>query len=118
MREIGDLAGAHSSTLPRETSLLTLPPVWTVTSAKPGNGVDMLRDNSNDTFWQCVAGRAEREQSRGARLKLPLRRSDGTQPHLINIAFQRKVELVVRGPAELLAAGLTRVAGAGAVHGL
>ena len=43
--------------------------VWTVTSAKPGNGVELLRDDREDTYWQ----------------------SDGTQPHLINIQFQRKV---------------------------
>jgi anaphase-promoting complex subunit 10 len=36
VREIGDLA------------------VWTVTSAKPSNGVEMLRDNSYETFWQCA----------------------------------------------------------------
>ncbi len=35
-REIGDLA------------------VWTVTSAKPGNGVELLRDGREDTYWQCV----------------------------------------------------------------
>lgn len=43
--------------------------VWSVTSAKPGNGVDLLRDGKEDTYWQ----------------------SDGAQPHLINIQFQRKV---------------------------
>lgn len=26
--------------------------VWSVTSGKPGNGVDMLRDGREDTFWQ------------------------------------------------------------------
>ena len=50
-REIGDLA------------------VWTVTSAKQGNGVELLRDGREDTYWQ----------------------SDGAQPHLVNIQFQRKV---------------------------
>jgi anaphase-promoting complex subunit 10 len=25
---------------------------WSVTSAKPGNGVELLRDGSTDTFWQ------------------------------------------------------------------
>uniref|UniRef100_A0A061RWN3 Anaphase-promoting complex subunit 10 n=1 Tax=Tetraselmis sp. GSL018 TaxID=582737 RepID=A0A061RWN3_9CHLO len=45
--------------------------VWSVTSAKPGNGVKMLRDGKTDTFWQ----------------------SDGTQPHLINVQFQKKVKL-------------------------
>ncbi len=43
--------------------------VWSVTSAKPGNGVELLRDGRDDTYWQ----------------------SDGTQPHLVNIQFQRKM---------------------------
>lgn len=33
-QEIGDLA------------------VWSVSSAKPGNGVELLRDGKTDTFWQ------------------------------------------------------------------
>lgn len=53
VREIGDLA------------------VWSVTSAKPGNGVELLRDGRDDTYWQ----------------------SDGIQPHLVNIQFQRKVSI-------------------------
>ncbi|KAE9047723.1 hypothetical protein PR003_g324 [Phytophthora rubi] len=43
--------------------------VWSLSSAKPGNGVDQLRDNSVDTYWQ----------------------SDGVQPHLVNIQFSRKM---------------------------
>jgi len=43
--------------------------IWSLSSAKPGNGVEQLRDNSSDTYWQ----------------------SDGGQPHLCNIQFlQRK----------------------------
>ena len=42
--------------------------VWSVTSAKPGNGVELLRDNNLDTYWQ----------------------SDGAQPHLVNIQFQKR----------------------------
>ncbi|DBB06707.1 hypothetical protein WJX77_001987 [Trebouxia sp. C0004] len=45
--------------------------VWSVTSAKPGNGVELLCDDRDDTYWQ----------------------SDGSQPHLINIQFQKKVRL-------------------------
>ena len=45
--------------------------VWSVTSAKPGNGVELLRDNNLDTYWQ----------------------SDGAQPHLVNIQFQKKVRV-------------------------
>lgn len=28
--------------------------VWTLSSAKPGNGVPQLRDDNFDTFWQYV----------------------------------------------------------------
>mmetsp|Transcript_23903 Transcript_23903/g.28925 ORF Transcript_23903/g.28925 Transcript_23903/m.28925 type:complete len:178 (-) Transcript_23903:495-1028(-) len=45
--------------------------VWSVTSAKPGNGVEALRDDNLETYWQ----------------------SDGGQPHLVNIQFQKKVRL-------------------------
>ena len=42
--------------------------VWSVASAKPGNGVELLRDDDLGTFWQ----------------------SDGAQPHLVNVQFQHK----------------------------
>lgn len=45
--------------------------VWTLSSAKPGNGVEQLRDESLSTYWQ----------------------SDGTGPHLINIQFLRKMSI-------------------------
>eukprot|EP01017_Pseudomicrothorax_dubius_P019436 TRINITY_DN2137_c0_g1_i18.p1 TRINITY_DN2137_c0_g1~~TRINITY_DN2137_c0_g1_i18.p1 ORF type:complete len:186 (-),score=40.00 TRINITY_DN2137_c0_g1_i18:12-569(-) len=45
--------------------------VWTLSSAKPGNGVDQLRDDNPNTFWQ----------------------SDGTQPHLVTIQFLKKVRI-------------------------
>lgn len=44
---------------------------WSVSSCKPGNGVQCLRDENFETYWQ----------------------SDGSQPHLINIQFQKKVKL-------------------------
>ena len=43
--------------------------VWSLSTAKPGNGVDQLRDRNTDSYWQ----------------------SDGGQPHLINIQFHKKV---------------------------
>eukprot|EP00904_Undaria_pinnatifida_P005421 jgi/Undpi1/2008/HiC_scaffold_12.g05395.m1 len=46
--------------------------VWSLSSAKPGNGVDQLRDDSIETYWQ----------------------SDGGQPHLINIQFHKKMTVV------------------------
>ncbi len=65
------LALVVNTSLPDDRSLSEIgqQAIWSVTSAKPGNGVDMLRDNKEDTYWQ----------------------SDGAQPHLINIQFQRKV---------------------------
>mmetsp|Transcript_8278 Transcript_8278/g.9781 ORF Transcript_8278/g.9781 Transcript_8278/m.9781 type:complete len:185 (-) Transcript_8278:174-728(-) len=45
--------------------------VWSLSTAKPGNGVEQLRDDNNDTYWQ----------------------SDGSQPHLINIQFHKKMSI-------------------------
>ena len=28
--------------------------VWSLSTAKPGNGVEQLRDDNTDTYWQCV----------------------------------------------------------------
>ncbi|CAM9876785.1 unnamed protein product [Chrysoparadoxa australica] len=45
--------------------------VWSLTTAKPGNGVEQIRDGKCETYWQ----------------------SDGAQPHQINIQFHRKVTI-------------------------
>eukprot|EP00439_Symbiodinium_sp_Y106_P049281 s2345_g6.t1 len=65
-------AGASAAASPSE-DFRDLGPeaAWSLSSAKQGNGVEQLRDGSTDTFWQ----------------------SDGPQPHLINIQFQRKVKV-------------------------
>eukprot|EP00026_Physarum_polycephalum_P015671 Phypoly_transcript_16406.p1 GENE.Phypoly_transcript_16406~~Phypoly_transcript_16406.p1 ORF type:complete len:192 (+),score=18.04 Phypoly_transcript_16406:189-764(+) len=42
--------------------------VWSLSSAKPGFGVEQLRDDNIDSYWQ----------------------SDGPQPHTINIHFSKK----------------------------
>ncbi|GFG34135.1 hypothetical protein Cfor_08139 [Coptotermes formosanus] len=42
--------------------------IWSLSSCKPGFGVDQLRDDCTDTYWQ----------------------SDGQLPHLVNIQFRRK----------------------------
>lgn len=44
---------------------------FTISSAKPGNGVEQLRDNNTETYWQ----------------------SDGSFPHFINIQFLRRVSV-------------------------
>ena len=45
--------------------------VLSLSSAKPGNGVEQLRDGSLDTYWQ----------------------SDGVAPHTLNVAFVRRVSV-------------------------
>ena len=45
--------------------------VFTISSSKPGNGVEQLRDNNLETYWQ----------------------SDGSFPHLITIQFLRKTTI-------------------------
>jgi len=44
---------------------------WTLSSAKPGNGIEQLLDPNVDSFWQ----------------------SDGTQPHSITVQFYKKTRL-------------------------
>ena len=44
---------------------------WSLSSAKAMTGIEQLRDNRLDTFWQ----------------------SDGSQPHLINVQFPRKTDI-------------------------
>jgi len=45
--------------------------IWSLSSCKPGYGVDQLRDKSLDNYWQ----------------------SDGQLPHLVNIQFRRKMTI-------------------------
>lgn len=45
--------------------------VWSLSSCKPGFGVEQLRDSSLETYWQ----------------------SDGPQPHMVNIHFRRKMTI-------------------------
>jgi len=46
--------------------------VWSLSTAKPGNGVEQIRDDNIDTYWQ----------------------SDGAQPHLINVQFHKKMTIL------------------------
>ena len=55
----------------REIGLLEQGAVWTLSSAKPGNGVDALRDGNFDTYWQ----------------------SDATQPHTVSVQFQKRATI-------------------------
>ena len=64
------IASSSSSSSLREVGSLG---VWSLSSAKVGNGIAQLRDNQLDTFWQ----------------------SDGQQPHTITIQFARKTKIQV-----------------------
>lgn len=46
---------------------------WSLSSSKSGFGVEQLRDECMDTYWQ----------------------SDGPQPHLVNITFTRKMTIKI-----------------------
>ena len=45
--------------------------VWSLSSCKPGFGIEQLRDGNLETYWQ----------------------SDGPQPHLVSIQFRRKTSI-------------------------
>ena len=62
--------GISPEKLEREFNLVEIGQfaVWSVSSCKAGFGVDKLRDDCTDTYWQ----------------------SDGQQPHYINISLPRK----------------------------
>lgn len=65
------VGGCKDLSLEDDLREMTKNAAWSVSSCKSGNGVQCLRDNNNETYWQ----------------------SDGAQPHLINIQFQKKVKL-------------------------
>ena len=47
----GDAAASSSGASPDSREIGHLA-VWSVTSSKAGNGVELLRDGSTETFWQ------------------------------------------------------------------
>ncbi|KAJ6839479.1 anaphase-promoting complex subunit 10 isoform X2 [Iris pallida] len=67
----GKLTGSKTLSVDDDLREMAKKAAWSVSSCKPGNGVVFLRDDSQDTYWQ----------------------SDGAQPHLVNIQFQKKVKL-------------------------
>jgi anaphase-promoting complex subunit 10 len=57
----------------REVAHTSAAVCWELSSSKPGNGVEQLRDSSYETYWQ----------------------SDGTtQPHWVQITFRRRLPIV------------------------
>jgi len=82
---------------------------WSLSSAKPGFGVEQLRDNNLDTYWQYAGPASEPlliprcllSPSMGDLLTdlflLPLGcRSDGPQPHTVSIQWHRRQCIEVR----------------------
>ncbi|KAM0938144.1 putative APC10/DOC domain, Galactose-binding-like domain superfamily [Dioscorea sansibarensis] len=67
----GKLTGIPQLSVEEDLREMANKAAWSVSSCKPGNGVLSLRDDNLDTYWQ----------------------SDGAQPHLVNIQFQKKVKL-------------------------
>uniref|UniRef100_A0A8C1Y6E3 Anaphase-promoting complex subunit 10 n=1 Tax=Cyprinus carpio TaxID=7962 RepID=A0A8C1Y6E3_CYPCA len=53
--------------------------VWSLSSCKPGFGVDQLRDDNLETYWQ----------------------SDGSQPHLVNIQFSLQCHMIFRNHSNM-----------------
>ena len=69
---------------------------WAVSSAKPGCGVEHIRDPNPATLWQCVTA-LPRLLCSVLTTRCPRgRRSEGAQPHLINIQFPKKQPVSVR----------------------
>ncbi|KAF9682272.1 hypothetical protein SADUNF_Sadunf05G0091600 [Salix dunnii] len=58
---------------------------WSVSSCKPGNGVSSIGDDNLDTYWQLT--------NTPFCLSVYLIKSDGAQPHSVNVQFQKKVKL-------------------------
>lgn len=87
--------------------------VWSVSSCKPGNGVLALRDDNLDIYWQLfhlLLSSISLKLNKFSLFSTNLKtffflflsvlvvldfRSDGAQPHLVNIQFQKKVKLQV-----------------------
>ncbi|TKW25699.1 hypothetical protein SEVIR_3G135400v4 [Setaria viridis] len=67
----GRLKGSPELTVEADMREMAKTAAWSVSSCKAGNGVAALRDDNLDTYWQ----------------------SDGAQPHLVSIQFQKKVQL-------------------------
>ncbi|KAG6497506.1 hypothetical protein ZIOFF_045407 [Zingiber officinale] len=67
----GKLTGSPQLSVEDDLREMAKNAAWSVSSYKPGNNVLSLRDDNLDTYWQ----------------------SDGAQPHLVNIQFQKKVKL-------------------------
>ncbi|XP_078443954.1 anaphase promoting complex 10 [Wolffia australiana] len=69
--DVGRLTGDQELVVDGDLREMAKKAAWSVSSCKPGNGVLLLRDDNLETYWQ----------------------SDGAQPHLVNIQFQKKVKL-------------------------
>lgn len=68
---------------------------WTVSSHKFGFGIECLRDDDPDTFWQSVIVFFVFGVSYGETFVSNQCSSDGPQPHFITVQFSKKVAIQV-----------------------
>ena len=103
------MAAASKTTVHEEREIGQMA-VWSLSTAKPGNGVEQLRDDNTETYWQYVKKMPAisacnpvfdlfsllNDTHMSFIVFLLLRlwcRSDGPQPHLINIQFHKKMRV-------------------------
>ncbi|MGH0165235.1 UNVERIFIED_CONTAM: hypothetical protein FKN15_003348 [Acipenser sinensis] len=103
-----EIAGADPKQLERTGTVREIgsQAVWSLSSCKPGFGVDQLRDDNLETYWQSDGSQPHLvniqfstchdsssgfgvDQLRDDNLETYWQ-SDGSQPHLVNIQFRRK----------------------------
>lgn len=71
---------------------------WSVSSSKPGYGIDQLLDSRLDQLWQFVPSLLCSAPFCSYRLPFALSscRSEGPQPHLISVQFRKRMPICVR----------------------
>ncbi len=80
-----DASNAYDD-LPQDVIEVGNAAIWSLSTCKPNFGVEQLRDDDFDSFWQYVTNTR----------RLTLGRSEGPQPHIVNIQFSKKQTISVR----------------------
>jgi len=63
---------------------------WTLTSAKPDHGIEALQSPDPEQYWQSALSLLS---------SVSYDRSDGPQPHKLNILFPKRVKIRVPSPS-------------------
>lgn len=84
---------------------------WSVSSAKTGHGLELLRDNDLDTYWQYVLYSFNLHIASSPTIMpprkptpplpslvfcfcfIPFARSDGPSPHVVNMQFEKRTSI-------------------------